>query len=173
METTSIQKKICLLGDLAVGKTSLVRQFVQHAFEEKYLSSIGVTISQTPVEVAENKTIQLVVWDLAGSEEHDGYRANYLQGAAGAILVCDLSREGTLHSMAKYQERLLAVSPNAQVLIFANKTDLVPLRKIPEHQLERMAEELNASYLIASAKTGLNVENGFQWLARKLMFNTK
>ena len=170
METTGIQKKICLLGDLAVGKTSLVRQFVQHAFEEKYLSSIGVTISQTPVEVADNKMIHLVVWDLAGSEEHHGYRVNYLQGVSGAILVCDLSREGTLHSIVKYHERLLTISPDAQVLIFANKTDLVLPRKIPEHQLERIAEELKAPYLIGSAKTGLNVEIGFHLLTRKLMF---
>jgi small GTP-binding protein len=170
MESTGIQKKICLLGDMAVGKSSLVRQFVNSVFDEKYLNTIGVTISRKPVQVAESKVIHFVIWDLAGSEDYNGYSLNYLQGAAGAILVCDLTREATLSETPKYQERLKAISSQTQFVIFGNKVDLVGTLHAREQRLAQLARDLNISYLLTSAKTGLNVEYGFHMLARKIMF---
>ena len=91
----TISKKICLLGDFAVGKTSLVQRFVYALFDDKYISTIGVKVSRkTVVLPREDEVVELtlMLWDLAGSEEFGRVRASYLRGAVGAVLVCDVTR---------------------------------------------------------------------------------
>ena len=88
-----IQKKICLLGEFAVGKTSLIRRYVEDKFSDKYLSSIGVKVSRKNVELGDD-TVKLLIWDLAGGEDYT--QSSYLMGAAGALLVCDVTRADTL-----------------------------------------------------------------------------
>ena len=100
----AISKKVCLLGDFAVGKTSLVRRFVLNIFEDRYLSTIGVKVSRkTVVTPGPGDLIELtlMLWDLAGSEEFDQVRASYLRGASGAVLVCDLTRPETQWDFAE------------------------------------------------------------------------
>ncbi|RLC60203.1 MAG: GTP-binding protein, partial [Chloroflexota bacterium] len=95
----SIAKKVCLLGDLAVGKTSLVSRFVYNLFDDKYVSTIGVKVSRKTVIIPRAGDIvelTMMLWNLAGNEEFDRVRASYLRGAAGAVLVCDLTRPETL-----------------------------------------------------------------------------
>lgn len=101
----SLSAKVCLLGDYAVGKTSLVRRFVYNLFEDKYLSTIGVKVSRKMVAVPRgDEVVELVLmlWDLAGSEEFDSVRASYLRGAAGALVVCDVTQRSTLASVSDY-----------------------------------------------------------------------
>lgn len=170
MENTVIQKKICMLGDFAVGKTSLVRHFVYSIFDEKYLSTIGVVISQKRVQVTDSRFVQMIVWDLSGSEEFNGHRETYLKGAAGAFFVCDLTREKTFPLLARYRERLGNVSPNAAFIVLGNKSDLVAdALQDSEQRVARLAEDLKCPYFITSAKTGLNVEQGFYALAQKMI----
>ncbi len=95
-----IQKKVCLLGDFAVGKTSLVRRFVEGRFDDKYLSTIGVKISRKTL-ARPYGALHLIVWDLAGGEEF-GAESSYLRGAAGALIVGDLTRRETLESFERY-----------------------------------------------------------------------
>ena len=116
----TISKKICLLGDFAVGKTSLVRRFVYALFDDKYISTIGVKVSRKTVALPrEDEVVELtlMLWDLAGSEEFAGIQSSYLHGTTGALLVCDLTRGNTLSSLKKYKERLDDISPNADVVI--------------------------------------------------------
>jgi len=89
---TLIQKKVCLLGDFSVGKTSLSERFVYDRFSGRYLSTIGVKISRKPINISKDIMLNMLIWDLAGSEEFSGVQSSYLQGAQGAILVCDLTR---------------------------------------------------------------------------------
>lgn len=172
MTITTLQKKICMLGDFAVGKTSLVRQFVEGRFDDRYLSTIGVKISRRTIAADESTTVQLLVWDLAGSEEFTGAQASYLQGAAGALLVCDLTRAATLPSVARYATRLREVSPQAPVLLLANKADLTEQHEISEAQLMEMASHIGSSgVLLTSAKDGRNVETAFLQLTRSILNN--
>ncbi len=165
----SLSAKICLLGDYAVGKTSLVRRFVYNLFEDKYLSTIGVKVSRKVVAVPRgDEVVELVLmlWDLAGSEEFDSVRASYLRGAAGALIVCDVTQQSTLANVSEYVAQLRAVNPRAAILLAANKQDLVDLRMASNEDVSRVAAQVSAGWLLTSAKTGTGVEEAFRQLGR-------
>lgn len=172
---TSLSKKVCLLGDFAVGKTSLVRRFVYNLFDDKYISTIGVKVSRKTVSVPrDNRIVELtmMLWDLAGSEEFNQMRASYLRGAAGAVLVCDLTRPETLDSVQLYVRDLQSVSSNAQLVLAANKYDLLDqpanASYLTTAQVEAVAAELGIPCYLTSAKTGQEVETLFRHLGRLL-----
>lgn len=172
-ESQVIQKKICMLGAFAVGKTSLVRRFVEGRFDDRYLSTIGVKISRKPVTCA-GHTINLILWDLAGSEEYNGVQASYLQGTAGGIIVCDLTRPETLNSWLRYTERLRQANPAVRVVLVANKVDLEDRRALSDDELRHAAASCDDGsgippYLLSSAKTGESVEELFGQLAGQLI----
>lgn len=165
-------KKVCLLGDFSVGKTSLVRRFVYDRFDDKYISTIGVKVSRKTIVVPYHDDVAdvtLMLWDLAGSEEFTKVRASYLRGSAGAILVCDLTRSDTLQQLTSYVEDLQSVSPNAQLILAANKSDLMSQHQITIDQVSKMAEQIGAPFYVTSAKQGDEVENVFRHLARQLV----
>ncbi len=164
-----IQKKICMLGDFAVGKTSLVRRFVEGRFDDRYLSTIGVKVSRRIVKLSEQTTVRLLLWDLAGSEEFTGVQSSYLQGSAGALLVCDLTRKSTLDSLMRYARRLHEVRPQAQLIIVGNKNDLTEERSVSDEDLITVATEIQAEWLTTSAKSGENVEKAFVSLAQNTL----
>lgn len=169
---TEISKKVCLLGDYAVGKTSLVRRFVYNLFEDKYISTIGVKVSRKTVAVPRGDTIvelTMILWDLAGSEEFDQVRASYLRGVAGAVLVCDLTRPETLDNLDMYVEDLSKVSPGAQIVLAANKRDLIDEQRVAPAQVEAVATDLNTLFCLTSAKTGDEVQELFRNLGRLLV----
>ncbi len=163
-----IQKKVCLLGDFAVGKTSLVRRFVEDRFDDRYLSTIGVKISRKTIAQS-TFNLNLLLWDLAGSEEYNDTESGYLRGAAGALLICDLTREATLPSLERYATQLKRLTPTAKLVVLANKSDLTVERRINLDELQTMTTHLDARYFLTSAKTGENVEEAFSHLADLLV----
>jgi small GTP-binding protein len=169
---TGQQRKVCLLGDFAVGKTSLVRRFVYDLFSEKYMTTIGVKVSAKTVAVPRDGQpveLTLMVWDLAGSEEFDQVRASYLRGASGAILVCDLTRPETLARLPPYASQVLSLNPEARLVVAANKLDLADPQQLPSTQVEEAAGKLNAPYYLTSAKVGTEVETLFRHLGGLLV----
>lgn len=166
---TQIQKKICMLGDFSVGKTSLIERFVYNRFDDSYLSTIGVKISRKSVELGNNTVAHMLLWDLAGGEEFSGSQASYLRGAAGALLVCDLTRQETLAAVEDYAGQLHAIQPKAYIIIVANKSDLQEQREIGQTDLEKLAAKLGAPLFITSAKTGEQVEDAFSTLAGEVV----
>jgi small GTP-binding protein len=163
---TVIQKKICLLGDFSVGKTSLVRRFVEGHFDDKYLSTIGVRISRKTL-TRPTGALNLLVWDLAGAQEFNT-QSSYLVGVAGALIVCDLTRHATLDSCAKYLQQVRAVNRSAPIVLVGNKLDLTAERAITEAELRACSEVHDGDYVLASAKLGTGVELAFELLAKKL-----
>ncbi|MBN1641784.1 MAG: GTP-binding protein [Anaerolineae bacterium] len=167
-----ISKKVCLLGDYAVGKTSLVRQFVYSLFDDRYISTIGVKVSRKTIVVPQQGSVvelNMMLWDLAGSEEFSTLRASYLRGTAGAILVCDLTRVQTLDSLAPYAAGLYQISPGVPIIVAANKRDLVEGQQVTAVQVEQAAAAIHAPYYLTSAKTGQDVEAMFRHLGRLLL----
>ena len=167
----TVSKKICLLGDFAVGKTSLVRRFVYSIFEDRYLSTIGVKVSRKVIALPKGDDVAeltLMLWDLAGAEEFDGVRASYLRGSSGALLVCDLTRLPTLETLGNYVAELYSAAPGVPVVIAANKSDLVD-----EHQVSELVKAasaaLHAPYFLTSAKSGANVEEAFRHLGKLIL----
>ena len=171
-----ISKKVCLLGDYAVGKTSLVRQFVYSLFDDRYISTIGVKVSRKTMAIpVQDQVVELnmMLWDLAGSEEFSTVRASYLRGGSGAILVCDLTRPQTLDSLPSYAQDMRQVSPGAPIIVAANKRDLVEQQQVTSAHVERAATALDAPYYLTSAKTGHDVEAAFRHLGRLLLISQR
>lgn len=179
--TTSVpklQKKICLLGDFAVGKTSLVRRFVEGRFDEKYLSTIGVKVDRKvlylPSPHLEEGQVELtfMLWDLAGGPEFSPVVPSYYRGSAGAILVCDLTRSETLVALEHYAQDFLEVNPAARLVMAANKVDLVEECSPSDQSLNELALANRFPLFITSAKTGELVEEMFQQLGTLILTGT-
>ena len=162
-----VQKKVCLLGDFAVGKTSLVRRFVEGRFDEKYLSTIGVKISRKVLE-RDGYTLSLLIWDLAGGEDFKEISQRYLLGAVGALIVCDLTRAETLTSLERYAEQLRAIDTSAAIVLIGNKVDRAKELVIGDDMLESAGRTTASPWLLTSAKTGEQVEKAFLLLAKQI-----
>ncbi|MBN1668092.1 MAG: GTP-binding protein [Anaerolineales bacterium] len=165
----ALQKKICLLGEFAVGKTSLVERFVYQRFSEQYLSTIGVRIARKTICLTGETDVNLFVWDLAGGEAYTGVQASYLQGSSGALLVCDLTRPETLQILPVYAGQVRSINPQASLYLLANKSDLVTQRRVTDRELTALAGELDADFQLTSAKTGQGVETAFYRLAERIL----
>jgi small GTP-binding protein len=167
-----ISKKVCLVGDMAVGKTSLVRRFVYDLFDEKYMSTIGVKVSRKTQVIPRGSDVvevHMMLWDLAGSQRFSGLRTSYLRGAAGAVLVCDLTRPRTLEGLSAYIDDVRSISPSSQFVLAANKCDLTAEQRLTQAQIEGAADGLGAPLYLTSAKTGDRVPDLFRRLAEMLI----
>lgn len=111
--------KVVMVGDFGVGKTSLVKRFVENSFSEEYLSTIGVSISKKTLE---NSTIML--WDIEGQTEFKPISKQYLLGAKGFIIVADIHRQNTIDSIKTHIELCHSIIKDAPICIALNKTDL-------------------------------------------------
>lgn len=170
----NLSKKVCLIGDFAVGKTSLVRRYVHDLFDDRYLSTIGVKVSRKTVVLAQAQDaveVTMMLWDLAASEELTTLRASYLRGAAGVLLVADVTRSATWQHLPGYKADIDVVSPGAPCVLVANKIDLLPGNDAGRAMLaavQAVADALAAPLYLTSALTGEQVEEAFHRLARMM-----
>jgi small GTP-binding protein len=173
-ETSLIKKKICLLGSFAVGKTSLVERFVYNRFDEKYLTTIGVKVSQKILPPIQNPKsgkltqFNFLIWDIERVEKFDTVVMNYYRGAAGGLAVADLTRPETISDLQKIANRFHSVSPTAQLLILGNKWDIFQQDRKTLTLVNQMASSFSTEYLLTSAKTGELVEEAFLKLAERI-----
>lgn len=154
-------RKVVMLGDPAVGKTSLVHKYVHNMFDDKYLSTIGARPVKKVIEMG-NDTIILIIWDIAG-HSHNLHPAYYL-GAKGALMVCDLTRSATADSIDSWLSALKGKAGEIPVFILGNKSDL-DSREIEIGHIEKMGYRA----LTTSAKTGENVDRAFSELAELIV----
>lgn len=159
--------KICLLGEFSVGKTSLIRRFVEGIFDERYLSTLGVQISRHTMQVMQIE-MNLLIWDTTGGERFDQIVQNYYRGAAGALLVCDVTRPETLTTLNEYATAFHHASPSTPLVIAANKVDLTTQRRIADEEIAAVAAELSADWLCTSARTGEGVQEAFHMLGLRI-----
>ncbi len=170
--TKRVKKKIVLLGDSAVGKTSLIRRFVLSTFDEKYVSTIGARVSKKEVEVptvAYRVKMDMMIWDLIGSKESTRLHEMYYRGADGAIVVADITRLSTIESIEMWVNSFRAAMGDKTVLMVYNKMDLEGYWTLDDHGMETLAAKHNTLYYKASAKTGDNVELTFYRLAELML----
>jgi len=165
-ESISYKKKICLLGMFGVGKTSLIRRYVNDCFDDSYLSTIGVKVSQKllpAIEKSPGKMVQLslMIWDIEGFEKDSLLHKNYYVGATGAILVADLTRKETITDLDEILSTFLKISPNSKFIFVGNKIDIYENNFQTKEELKKLAKQHNAEVLFSSAKTGKNVEQSF------------
>ncbi|MCX7851537.1 MAG: Rab family GTPase [Anaerolineae bacterium] len=161
-----IQRKICLLGEFAVGKTSLIRRFVHNRFEADYLATIGVHISRKEVVLPEHDTtVVLVLWDLSGGEMASSLEEAYYRGGAGALLVADVLRPDTVAVLNTYAMTYTRINPGAALVFACNKMDLVPDETPYRLKLAEIAQRWRAPFFLTSARDGRGVEDAFRALA--------
>ncbi len=170
-----MKKKVVLLGDGAVGKTSLIRKFVFDKFDDKYITTIGTKVTKKDIRVkpspGETVDLTLMVWDILGQKGYHRIQKTGFQGTKGALLVCDMTRRETLESLEQYWlPNLVEAAGPVPVIFLGNKTDLIDPKgdrpSQPNHltagELRRTASKFSTPSYLTSAKTGLNVEDAFQ-----------
>lgn len=162
---TEIVRKICMLGDFGVGKTSLVARFINNVFSDKYVTTIGVKIDTKHLNVA-GRQLKLVLWDIAGKNALDGVRLSYLQGATGVILVADGTREASLRSALYLHMQARQELPALQSVMLVNKFDLLDRWEVTPTMLAEVRSGLPV--FESSARTGEGVEAAFVQLAETL-----
>jgi small GTP-binding protein len=171
MELRRIKRKALLLGDGAVGKTSLIRRFVTDKFDDKYITTIGTKITKKEMAFPErNVELTLMMWDILGQKGYTTVQSASYRGAEGAILVCDLTRAETLRSLEEYWiPELAKVVGDVPFVFVGNKVDLLDQRQVSESDLEAMAKKFGASYFQSSARTGEHVEDLFKKLGEMVL----
>ncbi len=162
-----IQKKVCMLGTFAVGKTSLVRRFVESIYSDKYHTTVGVKVDKKLVQVGETE-LTLILWDIEGTESENDLGKSYLRGAGGYILVADGTRQDTLYKALAIQSSAEETIGTVPFLLLINKADLADQWSITEREMTALREK-GWEVIVTSAKTGSSVEGAFQTLANKLV----
>ncbi|GAB2511380.1 Rab family GTPase [Pseudoxanthomonas sangjuensis] len=161
---SSVSRKVCLLGDFAVGKTSTVARTVRNTFSPAYLTTVGVKVDSKTLRLGDDE-LRLVLWDIAGANALDQMRANYLGGCHGLLLVADGTRADTVDTALELREqaqRLLGRALPAVLLL--NKNDLAGEWEVAPARIEKLAAQLPV--FSASALSGAGVEEAFAALAR-------
>jgi small GTP-binding protein len=158
-----LQRKICMLGGFGVGKTSLVRRFVQSIFSEAYLTTVGVKIDKKSVALPD-KTVDLILWDLAGEDDIGSFRLSYVKGATGLVLVVDGTRPATLSVALTLRERTEAEFGALPCVVLFNKSDLADRWALSAGEMDETKQRGWPVYL-TSALTGEHVDDAFSQIA--------
>ncbi|MBT8086895.1 MAG: GTP-binding protein [Gammaproteobacteria bacterium] len=166
---TGLTSKVCVVGDFAVGKTSVVERFVSNHFSEKYLSTVGVKIDTKEIEHSDREiSHKLVIWDVAGSSVFGEKEYAYLRGASGYIYVADGTRPLTLVSAETIRNQILARFSAAPAVLLVNKRDLVSDWEVSDAEFDALAKHYDEAYR-TSAKTGDEVETAIVRLAERIV----
>ena len=165
----SFKLKALLLGDAAVGKTSLIKQFIKGSFAKDYKMTIGTDIFTKDV-VTDEHTITLSIWDIAGQERFKFFRQSFYRGSSGAMVVFDLTRYPTFNpNVVNWLKELWGFTGRIPIILIGNKVDLADLRNVRKADVEGFAGKIPCKYIETSAKTGEQVDEAFTDLAKAML----
>uniref|UniRef100_A0A1B6MQC3 small monomeric GTPase n=1 Tax=Graphocephala atropunctata TaxID=36148 RepID=A0A1B6MQC3_9HEMI len=153
--------KFLVIGSAGTGKSCILHQFIENKFKSDSSHTIGVEFGSKIVNVA-GKSVKLQIWDTAGQERFRSVTRSYYRGAAGALLVFDITNRESFNTLADWlQDARTLASPNIIILLVGNKKDLEADREVTFLQASQFAQENDLMYLETSAKSGENVEEAF------------
>jgi small GTP-binding protein len=194
-----VSKKVCVLGDPAVGKTSLISRYVDNTFDERYVTTLGANISRKVVRVAgigptgpvtirdsdskddtPGETIAinspatwdltLVLWDVCGQKEYKLTQESAVVHSAGFIFVCDLSRSETWNDLNYWIDTAIRLAGILPAIIIGNKSDLLKSdNDLMPANLIALAQKYNFAFFPVSAKSGDRVETAFESLSKNII----
>ena len=163
--------KILVLGDSAVGKTSLSLQYVDNYFPESYISTIGVEYKNKPVKL-NNTNILLQIWDTCGQERYKSLSKTFMKGADGILFVYDISNKQTFDHIKDWIMESQSSNNEFKKIIVGNKIDLPPeRRKVSQEVLTKYSNDKKIQGIETSAKSGENVEKAFLMLTKLIIGN--
>ncbi len=160
--------KVLLVGDPAVGKTSLILKYVENRFEREYKASIGVDFAYKIIEVGE-KVSRLIIWDIASQERFGPYRSSFYKQTDGAMIVFDLTRPETLEAIESWMREIREHAGDVEILLIGNKTDLKKKRALKEADIQPWIDRYGCSYVETSAMSGDGVEEAFETLTTAII----
>ncbi|MEE9181699.1 MAG: Rab family GTPase [candidate division NC10 bacterium] len=166
--------KICLVGEGAVGKTSLTRRFVYDEFDDRYITTLGAKVSKKDIMVREQDgsrvKVKMTVWDIMGQKSFlDIMKEAFFFGAQGVLAVCDVTRRETLSDLHDWVASVHKVTGEIPIHFLANKVDLKDQITFDKSELAEVAAEYDSPYAYTSARTGENVQEAFDNLAKMIV----
>jgi small GTP-binding protein len=175
MQTLEFEKKILLIGDGSVGKTSLVRRFVIDKFDDKYIMTIGTKTSRKPMTFTFEPEqlrfdITVNIWDILGQSGMERAHKVYFKEAEAFILVFDGTRRPTFDGLVQWASQVVELCGSIPGVLACNKVDLKDQYQVTDEEVASLAKQLNLNLLYTSAKTGENVEAAFQKVGTDLCY---
>ena len=161
--------KILTIGESGVGKTCVLRRFVENKFLKNHLATIGIDFKTKNLNI-NGQEIKLKIWDTAGQERFRNITTQYYNGADGIVLVYDLTDEASFDKIRDWMDQIISNTQrdNIGMVLLANKCDIEP-RIVTEEQGNKLAEELKISYFETSALNGQGINEAFEQLTRDIM----
>ena len=161
--------KILTIGESGVGKTCILRRFVENKFLKNHLATIGIDFKTKTLNI-NNQEIKLKIWDTAGQERFRNITTQYYKGADGIVLIYDVTDDASYEKIRDWMEQILSNTKREDIglVLLGNKCDMEP-RAVTEEQGNKMAEELKVSYFETSALTGQGINEAFNELTRDIM----
>lgn len=173
-----IKFKIVVIGDAAVGKTSLIRKYTKGDFQEDYIATLGAQFTQYEERI-ENVNFKLIFWDIAGQEVFEQMRKKFYSGSKGGIIVFSHSPEqqNSFRNVDKWLSEIRKNCGKIQIVLFGNKIDLVDEDELRRNEnldcsdpnVEKYVKDNDfLGYYKTSALTGQGVYEAFYALAKRL-----
>ena len=175
LKAPTLKLKICLCGEQAVGKTSLIRRFVEDAFDDQHIITLGAKVTKKELQVkmpdsGDPLRAILGVWDILGQLDFAKFLTNsYFRGAQGLLTVCDVTRPLTLVKLETWRRTATKVAGQIPMFVVANKVDLVGDQQFGVDEIRTFCRRWGSPYLLTSAKTGVGVEEAFQRLTAMIL----
>ncbi|UCE36267.1 MAG: GTP-binding protein [Thermoplasmata archaeon] len=165
-----VMKKMCVIGEAAVGKTSLIRRFVLDTFSDRYIATIGSKTSAKKMKITtkeEEIILKLQIWDIIGLRSFAKVQKKAYKGANGAFFVMDKTRKGTWHSLGSWLLSLYKETGEIPVVVLANKNDLIS--EFEKSEIKNYVKRYGFQCYFTSAKTGENVNEAFHSLGELMV----
>lgn len=169
--SSSYKLKVLLCGPAGVGKTSLIHRFIKSRFQTDYKLTVGVDILTKDVELANSQIATLSIWDIGGQERFSFIRSTFYKGAAGVLLVFDLSRAATWDDIKNWRAEVKQFAGDIPFVLIGNKLDLLQDvgEVIDRDECREYAESQGSTYIETSAKNNIAVDDGFILLTEKII----
>ena len=160
--------RLALLGDSAVGKTSIISTFLNYEFNEDFISTIGWDKRKKTIKLENGKNIDLSIWDTAGQERFHSIALKVIRKAQGIIVVFDLTKKETFESVVNWLEIIKENFNEVTIVLFGNKCDCESSRQVTTEEATQFAHKKNMPYFETSAKKNINIEDGFSKIANDI-----
>ncbi|MFX1273580.1 MAG: Rab family GTPase [Promethearchaeota archaeon] len=162
--------KVIVAGDGGVGKTTLLKRYIDNTFDLHTKMSIGVEIHQKVVEIEDSLKCELIIWDLGGQDHFRFLLDRFVDGASGALLMFDLTRDNTLFNLGQWTNIVRRHDPTLPCILLGGKLDLLENQTYNDEKAIKVQKEINCPhYLKVSSKTGENVNKSFELLVREIL----